>query len=361
MFSANAQSYTGFYHDNYAGVQSVLFNPASIVDSRFKTDINIFSISGSVGNDLYGVSLFDAFKKNYDFDAEAKMSLSNNNNAIVNVDIMGPSFMFNIAPKHSLAVFTRARSIANFVGVNGNLVDEVKDGLDESNSFNLNGGSPNGVSNSWGELGVSYAAVLFQNKQHFLKGGLTAKYLQGIANGYTQGKNLQLTFAKNTVVPELSTLSSQGELTIGGSQDFEANDDYKFDANSNGLGFDLGLVYEWRPDYASYDLNNAKPADNNFRNLNKYKLRFGLSVTDIGSINYKNATRDTYNLNGNVTQDQIDNIDNIYDFLNDNYTKISSNKGLKTNLPTALHADVDWNMHKKFYLNLNGDLSMVDQ
>jgi outer membrane protein OmpA-like peptidoglycan-associated protein len=359
MFSANAQSYLGFYHDNYAGVQGVLFNPASIADSRFKTDINLFSISGSAGNDLYGVRLFDVYKKNYDFDTQAKMTLSNNNNAIVNVDIMGPSFMFNIAPKHSLAVFTRARSITNAVQVNGNLVDEVKNGLDESNNFNFNGGSPNGVSNSWGEFGISYAAVLFQNKQHFLKGGFTAKYLQGIVNGYTQGKNLKLTFVENTANPEMSTLSSQGELTIGGSQDFENNEDYKFDRNSNGLGFDFGFVYEWRPDYASYDINNAKPADNNFRDLNKYKLRFGLSVTDIGSINYKNATQDTYDLTGVVTQDMIDNADNIYDFLNDNYTKISKTKGLRTNLPTAIHADADWNMYKKFYLNLNGDISMV--
>lgn len=358
-FTAKAQSYLGYYHDNYAGVQGVLFNPASIVDSRFKTDINLFSISGSVGNDLYGVKLFDVYKDNYDFDTQAKMTPGNNNNAILNFDIMGPSFMFNIAPKHSLAVFTRARSIANVGQINGNLVDEVKEGLDESSNFYFNGGNPNAVSNSWGELGISYAAVLLEKNQHFLKGGATAKYLQGGANGYVQGSNMELAFVENTTNPELSTLTSKGELTIGGSQDFEANDDFEFDSNSNGFGFDFGLVYEWRPDYASYHVNNAKAVDNNFRNLNKYKLRFGLSVTDIGSIDYKNATRDTYDLTGIVTQDQIDNIDNVYDFLNANYTKISTNEGLKTNLPTALHADVDWNMYNKFYLNLNGDLSMV--
>jgi outer membrane protein OmpA-like peptidoglycan-associated protein len=358
--TAKAQSYVGFYHDNYAGVQSVLFNPASIADSRFKTDINIFSISGSVGNDLYGVSLTDAFKDNYDFDTQAKMNLGTNNNAIVNVDVMGPSFMFNIAPKHTLAVFTRARSIANISQINGSLVDKVKDGLDEASDFDMNAGNPNIASNSWGELGLSYAAVLFQRGQHFLKGGITAKYLQGGANGYVQGNNMTVNFVENPLNPELSELKTTGELTIGGSQDFEANDDYKFDSNSNGFGLDLGLVYEWRPNHASYDLANAKRADNNFRDLNKYKLRFGLSVTDIGSINYKNATRDIYNINGTVTQDEIDNIDDVYVFLNDNYTKVSRNSGLKTNLPTALRADVDWNVFRKFYLNLNGDISMVN-
>ncbi|MEP7093353.1 MAG: DUF5723 family protein [Flavobacterium sp.] len=354
-----AQSYAGYFQDNYAGVQSVLFNPASIADSRFKTDINLFSISGTVGNDLYGVKLFDVFKNGYDFDSEAKMTPSNANNARINFDIMGPSFMFNIAPKHTLAVFTRARSITNLRDINGNLIDQVKDGLDESSNFNLNAGNAKGASNTWGELGISYAAVLYQHNQHFLKGGLTAKYLQGGVNGYIQGKDVHLTYVENTVNPGNSTLVTNGELTIGASQDFEANEDYKFDAKSRGFGFDLGLVYEWRPDYADYDLNNAKPADNNFRDLNKYKVRFGLSVTDIGSIDYKNAKQDTYNVNGVVTQQMIDDADNLYDFLNQHYTKTSTSKGAKTNLPTALHADVDWNMYKKFYLNLNGDINMV--
>jgi outer membrane protein OmpA-like peptidoglycan-associated protein len=359
-FSATAQSYLGYTHDNYAGVQSVLFNPASIADSRFKTDINIFSISGSVQNDLYGVKLFDVYKDGYDFDKESKMTPKSNNNGLANFDIMGPSFMFNIAPKHTLAVFTRARSVSNIRNINGNLVDQVKEGLDKASDFNFNAGNANGASNSWGEVGLSYAAVLYQKNQHFLKGGITAKYLQGGVNGYIQGKDVHVAFAENNVNPQNGTLVSNGQITIGGSQDWETNEDYDFDAGSRGFGLDLGLVYEWRPDYDQYDLRNATKVDNNFRDLNKYKVRFGLSVTDIGSINYKNSKIDTYNVNGIVTQQMIDDADNLYDFLNDHYTKISSSKGVKTNLPTALHADADWNMYKKFYLNLNGDISMVN-
>ena len=108
ILSAKAQSYLGYYYDNYAGVQSTLYNPASIVDSRFKTDINLASFSASAGNDYYGISLSDLIKGgNYDFELQSKKFPSNSNNFIVNADIMGPSFMFNIAPKHSLAIFTR--------------------------------------------------------------------------------------------------------------------------------------------------------------------------------------------------------------------------------------------------------------
>ncbi|MCM0666240.1 DUF5723 family protein [Flavobacterium tyrosinilyticum] len=358
-FTAKSQSYLGYFHDNYAGVQSVLFNPASIADSRFKTDINLFSISGAVENDLYGVKLFDVYKDGYDFESQSKVSAKNANNGLANFDIMGPSFMFNISPKHSLAVFTRARSVSNIRKINGYLIDQVKDGLDQSDSFNYNLGSPNAASHSWGELGISYAAVLFQKDQHFLKGGLTAKYLQGGVNAYVHGKNVNVAYIENSADPKEGSLISNGEVTVGGSQDWEANDDYEFDSKSRGFGFDFGLVYEWRPDYDQYDLKKAKPADNNFRDLNKYKLRFGLSVTDIGSINYKNSKVDTYNVNGVVTQQMIDDAEDLYDFLNEHYTKTSTSKGVKTNLPTAIRADADWNMYNKFYLNLNGDINLV--
>ena len=361
--NANAQSYMGFIPDNYAGVQGVLFNPASIVDSRFKTDINLFSSSTAVGNDMYGVGLLDVYKDNYIFEKQAKTTPSLNNNAIVNVDFMGPSFMFNIAPKHAIAIFTRARAVANINSINGDLYNKLKDGLDDAASFsNLKVGSPNMAGHSWGEVGASYAAVLWQSKQHFLKAGVTAKYLIGGVNSYAKGDNVTSSYSQANN-PSLSKLTTTGSLTIGSSQDFiTGNEDYKFDPNSKGYGADLGLIYEWRPDYESYDLNNAKAVDNNFKNLNKYKLRLGLSVTDIGYINYNNSKIDTYTINGVVSQKDIDDAGNLEDFLTLHYgTPTTVRKTVKANLPTVMHLDADWNMYKKFYLNLNGNLSLVDK
>ena len=352
--SANAQSYLGYTHDNYAGVQSVLFNPASIVDSRFKTDINLFSISTLATNDAYGVNLLDAFKSGYDFETQANKSLALSNNAAFNTDVMGPSFMFNIAPKHSLAIFTRARATVNVLNVNGNVIDELS--KDNTNNFDYSIGSPNAVGNSWGELGLSYAAVLYQNGAHFLKGGVTAKYLQGVANYHFQANGVQLKYVENTINPQNSQYTSTGNAVYGSSQDFNVDSDVKVDSNSKGYGFDLGLVYEWRPDYESSrsDLNNLKY-------VNKYKLRFGVSVTDIGSMTYDKGVRNAYNLNKTITQNDVDAADDFDQFLKDNYAATPVNGTVKSYLPTALHADVDWNIHNKFYLNLNGDFSVVDK
>ena len=353
--SANAQSHLGYYHDNYAGVQSVLFNPASTADSRFKTDINLFSFSTAIGNDAYAVNFSNAFKSGYDFDSQAKKSFTDSNSFIANADLMGPSFMSNITPKQTLAVFTRARAFVNLGGVNGELINEITKDENKEDFPNLPLGNPNFIYNSWGEFGLSYAAVLYQKGQHFLKGGITAKYLQGVVNAHFKGDGVNLEYDENEINPESSTYTSTGTATYGTSQDFENNSEIEIDSASKGFGFDLGLVYEWRPDF-----DTTKKEVSNFKELNKYKLRFGVSLTDLGSVNYEKGIRKSYDLNAIVTQDDFDNAENFDTFLSDNYPETIINGAVKSKLPTAIHADLDWNMHKKFYLNVNGDFSMVD-
>lgn len=362
---ANAQSYMGYIPDNYAGVQGVLFNPASIVDSRFKTDINLFSTSSSLNNDYYGVRLFELPNSSYDFEKDPVRNPSNKNGGIMYSDVMGPSFMFNIAPKHSIAVYTRARAVLNGTSINGELLEELKEGgLNTASDFNIAVGDPKVVGHTWGEVGLSYAAVLWQNKQHFLKGGLTAKYLIGGVNSYVDGNNITANFDQTNDL-NTSRLTTTGTITIGSSQDYiVGEDDIEFDPNSKGFGADFGLVYEWRPGYESYDVSKAKVTDNNYRDLNKYKLRFGVSVTDIGYINYNDMKQDVYNINGDVTAQEIEDADfgDLGDFLEANYgTPITGYKNFRSTLPSMLHMDVDWNMYKKFYLNMTGNMSLIDQ
>jgi len=90
------------------------------------------------------------------------------------------------------------------------------------------------------------------------------------------------------------------------------------------------------------------------------QIETAVAVTDIGKLNYKNAIEKTYDLTGNVSQDDIDNAEDIFEFFDANYTETSSAKGIKANLPTALHTNFDWNIDNKFYLNLSGDFSLVN-
>jgi len=347
FFCAHSQSYFGFRDDNYAGIQSVLFNPSAVVDSKYKADVTIGSISATGQNDLYGINVLDALDGDYDLDTDATKNFKSNNRGNLNVDILGPSFMMNITPLHSIALFTRVRSVTNLIGVNGELVDEVNKDLDVSNSFMITGGNPNGVTNSWAEIGASYGTVLLNRDDHFVKGGITLKYLMAGANSYINGTDLSVAFNRNAVNPALSEYYSTGTLRTAASYDYQNGEKQKFDPTSAGVGVDLGFTYEYR--------TNCHTCVGN-----RYKFKAAASVTDIGSLNYKNVTENTYNLTGRVTQEDIEDAEDIFEFFDANYTKTSSRKAVKASLPTALHTNFDWNIDNKFYLNLSGDFGLVN-
>lgn len=347
FFCARGQSYFGFRDDNYAGIQGALFNPSVIVDSKYRADVTLFSVSSTVQNDLYGVNFADVLDGGFDLQADASKNFKSNNRGNLNVDILGPSFMMNITPAHSIALFSRVRSVTNLVDVNGELVNEVSKDIDLLNGFMVSGGSPNGVSNSWAEIGASYATVLLDDDYHFIKGGITLKYLMAGVNGYINGNDLSVAFNKNEVDPALSQYYSTGTLKTSASYDYENGEDPEFDPASAGVGVDLGFTYEYR--------TNCHTCMGN-----RYKYKAAISVTDIGKLNYKNTIENTYDLTGAVTQDDIDNADDIFEFFDANYTKTAARKGVKANLPTALHTNFDWNIDNRFYLNLSGDFNLVD-
>jgi outer membrane protein OmpA-like peptidoglycan-associated protein len=353
VINSRAQSYLGYFNDNYSGVTGVLYNPASIADSPYKAHINLISFSVSGANDYFGVKATDLFKSSYNINDDAKTFPSRNNNFALNTDIMGPSFMVNLAPKHTIAISSRLRGMANIKDANGNALNNFYKGLDTTNFSELSGDF-NASMQSWAELGLSYATVLLDKEKHFIKGGLTLKYLQGIANGYAYGKNVSANYTYNSGNPGNSQLVTTGELTYGGTKETNNaifSNDPKVDYANRGSGFggDIGFVYEYRPNYNDSDAS-------------KYKLRVGLSVTDIGSIKYKDTERLSYNTNGSISKSQYDASTSLQGVLaNAGYASIPVSDDASANLPTAAHANIDLNIFKKFFVGLNGDLSLTDK
>ncbi|WP_428225521.1 DUF5723 family protein [Flavobacterium sp.] len=346
-----SQSYIGFNQDNYNGVHGLLANPANIVGSPFTTDINLVSFNALATNDFYSVKLSDILKGGYEFDKQANKLFNSNNNFALNADVMGPSFMFNIKPKHAIAAFTRARAFVNVVGINGELFDKYDTNFNATKDYAINAGDLNLAMNSWTEFGLSYAAIVLQNEKFLLKAGLNVKYLQGFANTYAYGKGLTFNYKADTVNPKSSYATASGEVVFGGTNDFKnVADDFKFDSTSRGFGFDLG---------ASFEISKDQKV---LQGVPNYTFKFGASITDIGSILYKKNTQKEY-LFGNqkVFYDSLQNagdLETTIKLFDANPVVASSTKAL---LPTAFHLSADWNFFRKFYLNFNGDFNMVDK
>lgn len=348
---ANAQSYFGYLNDNYAGVHSVLNNPANIVDSKYRADINLFSFSALVANDYYGVKFFDLLKSNYNFERDAKQHPTNSNNFLLNYDVLGPSFMFNLNKKSSIALFTRVRGISHLSNINGNTLNDVQDG--NNVSYQVNNQNFSIASNSWGELGISYARIIMNNGQHFLKGGFSAKYLVGVYSGYAKANNINMAF-NYTGNPNTSTYTSSGSLEVGNLNSLD-NFDNPTDNVGTGFGADLGFTYEYRPNHQKYNNSDKDGETIYFKDQNKYKFKLGFSITDIGAINYNDATVSFYDVNTSYTDAQY----NANSNFNNLYTTVNQTKSVKFKLPTAIHLNADWKMNNSFYLNLNTDFSAV--
>jgi len=345
--NSSAQSYIGLLTDNFKGVHGVISNPASIADSKYKLDINLGSASAFLNNDFYGIGLLDLLKNNFSIDGIATNFPLKDNNFSANADILGPSVLFPINERSSIAFFTRARFFYNTTGINGSNYISFNNSIDNNTEFSLSENNVLANVNTWGEIGLSLSTILLEKDKHFLKGGVSFKYLKGLGNAYTKVTNF-------TASSDLSNneVTTTGNAVYGSSDNFDNGiNNFEAQSNSTALGFDIGFVYEWRKNIANIDSSS--------RGINKYKLKFGLSITDLGDISYV-TTENYYDLNNTVNFDNFKGIKEAHDVENI-YGVTRTAEAEEAALPTALHFNTDWNINQKFYLNFNTDLSLTSK
>ncbi|WP_289038151.1 DUF5723 family protein [uncultured Zobellia sp.] len=345
-YTVFAQSYIGHAFDNYAGVHGIIYNPANVVGSPLRSDINLISVSAFAGSDYFGINLKDIISSDFDFDfdEDALRFPTNNNHFFAIADVLGPSFMFNMGNKHSIAITTRARGFLNLDHISGNLYESISDGFNLNNDFDFDMEDLNGTIHVFGEIGLSYGRVLMEENTNFIKAGISAKYLFGAGGLFANSPRLSGSYTAFT-----NSLNTSGNLDYGFSQDFDS-DDISFDNVENGLGFDLGLVYEFRPRMLSGEVLG--------RRHQQYKLKVGVALTDIGSIKYTQAENTAYNLNGTVAASEFDSKD-LEQVLEDNYTGQTTIGSHKISLPTTLHLSADYHLRSIFYVGIHGALSAV--
>lgn len=341
---AQAQSYIGHTTDNYSGIHGVLVNPASVVDSRFRTDINLFSVSTFAGSDYFALDLDAALESEdgFNFDETLKRSPKDDNQFFLNVDVLGPSFMFNLNPKSSIALSSRVRAFLNYNNINGMLYQSIENGFQEDQDYDFSMNDFSGTIHVWSELGLTYGRILVNNESNMLKGGVTLKYLQGAGSNFLHAPS-----ASGMYSADAQILTTTGSLSYGYTPGFDS-EDVDFSNLTSGFGGDIGLMYEYRP-------NRGRDFIAAQRN---YKLKLGVSVTDIGSISYSDSRVTDQDLNGQVDSGQF-NDENFRTILEEEYPGTERIIEAKISLPTALHAVADYSFNNTFYLNLQGSMSLV--
>ena len=347
------------HSSNYAGVQGVSFQPASIADSRYKFQMNLIAISATFGNNYYSIPHADL--KNFDLDSDEfiKNSKSNDKGGFLTSDVYAPfSFMLTLSPKHALAITLRERNIINFDGINAETA-ELLDKMDDEGEFVIDPQESIQIQNmyvqshAWSELGLTYARVIFDHGTTFLKGGGTVKLLDGIASGYAYVSELNFTGLSNDNV-------NVGNIDVesGFSDNISSDDDFKYKPFQNlGLGLNLGVVYEYRPAIEKYRYRMDGRDSLMRRDKNKYKYRVGFSVLDIGGIKY-NKSNDSGNISGSTTDLDVNNLDGDVDEVFEDLFNYERGGTYRMSLPTRLVGDFDYNVAGGFFLNFTTQLGL---
>jgi outer membrane protein OmpA-like peptidoglycan-associated protein len=271
--------------------------------------------------------------------------------------------MFNVG-KFGFALSSRGRVMANVKDIDGQFINAIKDNGNLTPPVTLGSNQNQKLSvNAWGEIGVSMGMPLINKEKHFLKGGITIKYLAGAFNGFVGIGQL-----KGSINADASgnyfLQNTTGNVGIGYagpdiSKDFNASN-LKLDGS--GIGGDLGFVYEFRPD-----------ATLTGKDQNKYKFKIGLSLLDIGSIKYKpkagNYGNYTVKIGGAPDAWYPSDLDGkslseIQSYLDTDPHFTNNGAGVSSYsaaLPTTVQLNFDLHLNRGFYINLGGQMNLANK
>ena len=366
-----AQDFLGINTSNYAGVSGVMLQPASIVDSRFKFDINLFSTGVNYSNNYLLVDRkallkfnsnnfadYQTFKSKYLSEA----GLAPGEKAFANISNrtqMPLSFMATLNKKSAIALNIQSRTMAQGRDITGGLAGMAYNGFNYNPQANsvINASGFNVHALNWAEVGLTFGHVLVSTKQHFIKAAFTGKYLGGIASLYA-GSN-DINFGIN---PDSSLNLNTSRAVYNHSPYKELSDIFNrsFRPDVSSFGFDAGIVYEFRGNIdklskISKDDHKAYLSDR--RDANKYMFRLGVSLLDAGMFNFTKSTfSNTFSANINNWQVRDANYRSVNEFdtaLNNRVTPFSDNqRNYKVHLPTALSVQLDLRFVKGLYLNV---------
>jgi len=164
-----AQNFVGLNTDNYGGVHGVLINPANVADSRTKIEVNVFGGGVLLSNDYTTVGFSNLLgSKDLDFNNE-NLNETPNNNGLLTAGILGPSAMFEISEKYSMAVTTRARAFFNVNNLPGGFIQLLDEGINSNQPVTVDNITSSSTAHVWTEYGATFGKVFSGPGRHFLK------------------------------------------------------------------------------------------------------------------------------------------------------------------------------------------------
>ncbi|WBM75890.1 DUF5723 family protein [Saprospira grandis] len=375
-----AQPSTGYHASNYAGIQSISVNPANIVNSRFRQDINLFSFDVNISNNYLGLNtsmfnlsklknpLFDStYSGNFQLFRDQQLREKPKDEARMYQEgyTLGPSIGFEVG-RHSFAVTTALRQYFHIDNLDQDMAQMILSELENPSlqNININNGKFQALAGFWTEIGLAYGQEVWKKGEHRLKVAAHLKLPIGGFSSYFYADTLVVNFPNEDT---LNVLASNVRFGYSNNwQDFttvQGNDTVRqsaFDGaaallNQVGFNADLGVIYEWHP--------KEKSPIPGIRDDQQYKLKVGLSILDLGVVNFKRGTYGA-NFSDVAVNWPIDsmNFDGVPDFgriMRDSFNMEETNDAYQLRLPTSMNIQVDYHVFSRLFVNMSGHFAFA--
>jgi hypothetical protein len=383
----STQHMPGVAMGNFAGTNALYHNPAFVADSRYSFYVNLVGTQFYTGNNhvkydapfsflgLLTNTVPDQYRNERGVLLFPRAYLSerlNGNSKYLNAggDTRLPSVMFNMFKgKIGVGISTRARYILNTTQLTEPLarliskttqLKELQGPTFENQSGQLH-------FNGLGEIAFTLGGGVVDNETEFIKVGLTVKRLLGLYNAHAIIDNSSYDILPDEAYENLRQYINVQEINVKyaitrdeGFQNIKPTPAWLLGGAppGSGWGFDIGAVYEYRPDINKYTYTE-KGERRRDPSKTKYLYRVAVSLTDVGRVHFKNPSyllqQETHTTNKEFRYNSFQKLqgsEGLFNAINsslDGGAPVAPN--FKSVLPMAFQASVDYHVRSKIYVS----------
>jgi outer membrane protein OmpA-like peptidoglycan-associated protein len=339
--------YSPLSNGPYSGASGLGAQPAVIVDSRYDIDIMPAGFYwGIAGNYAGNLLSFDPSKY------ERSLQEQNNMTSYIQLDLLHA--MIGITPRQSVGFGFRSRAFGAIGNASRGLLEAIHKDI-EAPAIPMAGFYAQ--YHTFSELFASYAMMVTpKNAVHSFSVGATFKLTSGGSSSY-------LNFEDGTATYDDSGLKLHNNASgqIGRSESALRDLDFKL-GGAFGLGADVGLVYEYRPNIKEHEYNMDGQAGLITPYPDKYLFKVSVALLDVGTGVKYPAENNQYKFTGNYGS-SVDIHDLWYSNMHERALAgmhpETAGADYSVKLPMALNIAIDWNSSKDFYVNFNAFTGLV--
>ncbi|MFY8020956.1 MAG: DUF5723 family protein [Bacteroidia bacterium] len=380
-----AQFQNGIYSSNFAGVMGPMINPSSTNWLSNSTEVMPIGVSFSVLNNgfylpakplpsLLGTS-FSQFMSDtgknvsevFDRVFQIKRDLKKSNYAYIDFTMMGPSFLSSFG-KNSVGLYTGIRTVSSSHGLSPELATFLLKGNRTNDLFgktmSMDGSRSGNL--AFFDIAVNFSTIIKESLRYAHRFGVNGHFLLGINSVYWADNGSKWTFGNDSTI-----YVENGNFNFGYAATKSKYVSELMAIRGNGFAGDIGYtLIRKRKGIRSTTAQCPNIAGGGrVRKFQTYKWRFGISVMDIGFINFKKQTVNTSYGNINAGIDSL--IDAAYKgvfaldralrfgFTGNPGTEFSVTDNYQHFLPTRVNIQFDYNWKDMWFLSFNASQRVV--